>query len=213
MLFLIRPIFAGRLLGYADTIIGYDAVLCLIGCLAITPFITVARLKIAKLRWWYGMWVFVLGSAGLAIHLAYPPGSMMARAGGNSVDWTGLLIVTLLLPMAATSSVLAQKALGPEWKRWQRGLIWLVWVSIGVHLALMHSWLALGAYGAATMPAVLLRRPWVRKSVKEWRAGGYSTGWWWLTLGIVGSIAMIGVMVIAGEEVISVARAVTLARH
>jgi DMSO/TMAO reductase YedYZ heme-binding membrane subunit len=212
VLYLLRSIFAGRLLNYADIVIGYDAVLCLVACLAITPFITVARLKIAKLRWWYGMWVFFLGAAGLAIHLAYPPGSIAARAGGNAVDWTGLLIVALLLPMAATSSVAAQKLLGQEWKRWQRSLIWLVWASVGIHLALMHSWVALGAYGAATMPAVLLRRPWVRKSVKQWRAGGYSTGGWWLALGIVGSVALVGVMVLIGEEVTAVVRAITLAR-
>jgi DMSO/TMAO reductase YedYZ heme-binding membrane subunit len=216
MLFLLRPIVAGRLLDYADAVIGFDATLCLIACLAVTPFITVARLKITKLRWWYGLWVFVLGAAGLAIHLAYPPvtpypsASMADRAAGSAVDWTGLLIVVLLLPMAATSSAVAQKALGPEWKRWQRSLMWIVWAIVGLHLASMHAWVITAAYGGATLPAVLLRRPRVRRSIKNWRAGGYSTGGWWAALGIIGSVALVGVLIIGGEEVREVARAVTL---
>jgi DMSO/TMAO reductase YedYZ heme-binding membrane subunit len=209
-LFLIWPAYHGRIMSYADSVLGFDAVLSLVACLAVTPVITVAKMPVAKLRWWYGNWVFFLGAAGLAVHLAYPPGSMAARAAGNSVEWTGTLIIVLLLPMAATSSAAAQKLLGPEWKRWQRGLVWLVWAAIGLHLYLMHSWLPLGAYGGATLPAVLVRRPYVRRGIKAWRAGGYSTGGWWAVLAVLVVLAIAGFGVLAAEEVRAVARSAGL---
>lgn len=209
-LFLLPSIVNGSLTRFADPVIGFDATLCLVACLAVTPFITVARMKIARLRWWYGLWVFVLGAAGLAIHLAYPPGSVAQRAAGTAVNWTGLLIVILLFPMAATSSAAAQKLMGPEWKRWQRGLVWFVWAVIGIHLALMHTWLVTGAYLASTAPAVLLRRPRVRNGIKAWRRDRYSTGGWWVVLGALGALALAGLLVLAGEEVRSAVRAATL---
>lgn len=209
-LFLIPAIVNGSLIRFADPVIGFDATLCLVACLAITPFITVARMKIAGLRWWYGLWVFVLGAAGLAVHLAYPPGSVAQRAAGTSVDWTGFLIVILLLPMAATSTVAAQKIMGPEWKRWQRGLIWVIWAVIGIHLALMHAWLVTSSYAGSTLPAVLLRRSRVRNGIKSWRRGGYATGGWWAFLGVTGGLALIGVLILSAEEVSAIVRAVTL---
>lgn len=208
---LLWPAYHGLLTAYADPVLGYDALLCMVACLAVTPVITVARTPVSRLRWWYGNWVFVLGAAGLAVHLAYPPGSLASRAAGTSVVWTGTLIIVLLLPMAATSTVAAQKLLGPEWKRWQRVLVWVTWAVIGLHLGVMHSWPALGAYGGATLPAVLVRRPRVRKSIKSWRAGGYSTGGWWAALAAFTAVALAGVAVLVTREVAAVARALTAA--
>jgi hypothetical protein len=210
VLLLLWPAFHGKVMAYADTVLGYDAVLALVACLAVTPVITVAKAPIAKLRWWYGNWVFFLGAAGFALHLAYPPGSLAYRAAGGAVDWSGTLLLALLLPMTATSSALAQKVLGPEWKRWQRGLVWAVWACVGLHLAVMGAWLPLAAYGAATLPAVIVRRPYVRRSVREWRAGGYSTGDWWTVMAVLSVLAIAGLAILAGEEVRSVARAVLL---
>lgn len=210
-LVLVRPALHGSLTAYADSVLGFDAVLCLIACLCVTPFITVAKLRIAKLRWWYGMWVFVLGAAGLGIHLAMPPGSMVQRAAGDAVNWTGLLIVVLLFPMAATSCAVAQKLMGPEWKRWQRGLIWVVWSVTAVHLLLMHAWLVSCAYAACTLPAVTLRMPRVRKAIKQWRGDGYSTGGWWAVMAVLGTVAMAGLVILATEEVRAAVRAITLA--
>lgn len=208
---LLWPAYHGKVMAYADAVLGYDAVLALVACLGVTPVITVARMPVAKLRWWYGNWVFVLGAAGLAVHLAYPPGSLGFRAAGTSVDWSGTLIIALLLPMTVTSSVVAQKLLGPEWKRWQRWLVWIVWACVGFHLYLMHAYLPLAAYAAASMPAVLVRQPAVRRGIKKWRAGRYSTGGWWMVLAVMVLLAATGIAVLAGEEVGAVARAVTLA--
>jgi hypothetical protein len=198
----------GKLMDYADPVIGFDAVLCMVACLAVTPVITLAKMPIAKLRWWYGNWVFFLGAAGLELHIVYPPVNAACGMAGNSVNWTGTLIIALLLPMTATSSTAAQRLLGPEWKRWQRWLVWAVWGAIGVHLAVMHVWLILGAYLIATAPAIILRRPAVRKGIKDWRAGGYSTAWWWVAMAVLGSVALTGVIILLTEEVNAVASAV-----
>ena len=210
-LFLLWPAYHGKVMDYADAVLGFDAVLALVACLAVTPVITVAKMPIAKLRWWYGNWVFVLGAAAVALHVSYPPGSVGFRAAGNSVDWSGTLIVALLLPMAATSSVVAQKLLGPEWKRWQRWLVWVVWACVGFHLYLLHDWLPLSAFGAATLPAVLVRQSAVRKGIKKWRAAGYSTGGWWAVLAVLVLLAATGIGVLLAAEVAAVARSVVLA--
>jgi DMSO/TMAO reductase YedYZ heme-binding membrane subunit len=199
----------GELLSYADAVLGYDATLCLIACLVVTPAITVAKLKITKLRWWYGLLVFFIGFTGLAIHLAYPPGDMQTRVAGTVTDWTGILIIALLTPMALTSCVAAQKLLGPEWKRWQRDLMWCVWFVIIVHLLTTHAWLVVVAYSAATVTTFIPRIPQARKSIKTWRAGGYSTGGWWVIFTLLTLMFIIGVMIIVGEEGATVARAIT----
>lgn len=206
---LLWPAIHGALVLYADAVLGYDAVLCLLMCLLVTPVITVARAPIAKLRWWYGNWVFTLGLAGLLVHLMDARGTVMDRMGGTPVDWTGTLIVALLLPMALTSSAVSQKLLGPEWKRWQRRLVWTVWAVVGIHLALLHSWTALAAYGGVSIPLLAIRHPRIRKSVKDWRAGGYSTGLWWAILAICVTVTATGLAILLTKEVQAVARPFT----
>lgn len=198
----------GHLLAYADAVLGYDATLCLIACLAITPLITVMKLNIAKLRWYYGVMVFFIALAAAGIHLAYPPGTMQTRIAGNIIDWTGLLILTFLTPMAITSCKVAQKLLGPEWKKWQRNLMWCVWAALVIHFLVMHAWLITIVFIAASAPTFTLRIAKIRKAVKKWRADGYSTGGWWVILMALTVIFTIGVMVLLGLEVQSIANAV-----
>jgi len=200
-----------ELAGYADAVLGYDALLCLLACLAVTPFLTAAKLRIAKLRWWYGIWVFVLGFAGLMVHLLAMPGAYAARASGNAASWSGLLIVVLLAPMAATSTAVAQKALGTEWKTWQRGLIWAVAAVTLAHLLTIRDWLTAAAYAAAMVPLIVMRIPRVRRSVKQWRGNRYDTRGLWVTLAILCTVLAAGVTVLLAREGASVASAIRLA--
>lgn len=209
-LFLIRAAMHRKLGVYADGVLGFDAALCLIACLTVTPFITVTRMKITDLRRWYGIWVFVLGAAGVAVHLLATPGGIAQRVAGNATDWSGTLIVVLLFPMTATSATVAQKLLGPEWKRWQRNLMWSVCFLVAGHFVLLHAWLVLAAYSGCTLPAILLRNQGVRKSIKTWRTGGYSTGGWWTGLAIIGALVLAGLIILITEEVSVIAHAASL---
>lgn len=210
---LLRPIAAGsaHLPSYAGEVLGLDATLCLLACLTVTPMISVARVKAAKLRWWYGIWMFALGFAGLVIELAAGhEGSVGARAAGSAENWTGLVIIVLLLPMVITSNRLAQKLLGPEWKNWQRSLMWTVWIVTGWHLLLLNAWLTFAAFAGASVPLILLRQARYRKAVKDWRAGGYSTAGWWLSLTVQATLFALCITILAAEEVAQVARALAL---
>jgi DMSO/TMAO reductase YedYZ heme-binding membrane subunit len=209
---LIRPAWAGspHLAAYASQVLGGDAMLCLLACLTVTPVLSVARVNVARLRWWYGTWMFVLGAAGLAIALTMTAGPPGSRAGGNAVNWTGLAIIALLAPMAGTANRAAQRVLGGEWKRWQRVLVWCVWGMTAIHLAALRAWPFAAALAAATMPLVALRQRRFRRRVKDWRAGKYSTGGMWLVLDLLLLLYVTGLAVLLAEEVTAVVRAVTL---
>lgn len=213
---LIVPVIHHLLAVYADGVLGFDAMLCLLACLAVTPFITalprpaMARLRIARLRWWYGIWLFTLGFAAVCVHML-SPGPLAWRVAGSAVDWTGLLIVVLLAPMAVTSCTLAQKALGQEWKRWQRWGVWAVAALTAVHLVALMAWLPAAAFSAALVPLITLRVPRVRRAVKAWRADGYTTGALWVILATLCTVFTAAVVILATEEGLAVARAIALA--
>lgn len=187
-----------RLAGYGATVLGFDALLCLVGCVTITPLMTIMKSKAAKLRWWYGVWMFVLGAALLAVVLLTQMSDPAGAAAGDFTAWSGLAVVVLLVPMAVTANTLAQKLLGPEWKRWQRSLMWVVWGLTAVHLAALTAWPVLAAFLGATIPLIVFR--WARGSVKRWRADGYSTGGWWLGLAVLGSMYLAGLAVLFTEQ-------------
>lgn len=208
-LFLIVPILRhGDVEHFAGLILGLDATLCLIACITVTPLMTVIKARAAKLRWWYGIWMFTLGTVGLGITLWMGRSDVSGAAGGNSVNWTGLLLVVLLAPMVATSNVAAQKALGPEWKRWQRWLVWTVWGIVVIHLAALAAWWPpLGAFLAATLPLIYLRRQ--AKHIKAWRMRGYDSGGWWVMLAICVVSYLAGTGVLTGELAVACGQAVS----
>lgn len=210
-LFLIAPAMRGTpyLADAAGDVLGLDATLCLIGCLAVTPLLTVVKLRAAKLRWWYGVWMFGLGAALLAITLSVGPGSFEQRAAGNGVNWTGLVTVVLLLPMTAMANMAAQKVMGPEWKRWQRGLVWCVWAIVLIHLLLLRDPTVTAGYLAASLPLVLLRFSRVRRGVKAWRTTRYDSGGWWALIGVCSTVLVIGVCVLLQAEVLACAHAIS----
>lgn len=202
---LIRAAQHGTLYARADAVLGYDAILCLVACLAVTPFITVAGARITRLRLIYGLWMCAIGAAAAAVHLSLPRTAMAWAVAGTAVNFTGLLIVALLIPMAASSGSRAQKLLGREWKRWQRPLIWAVWAAVALHLAVLRGWLPLAAYAAATLPLIALRIPRLRRAVKTWRSGGYSTGGLWIAMTGCAYIFAAGLAVLLGEEAAAIA--------
>ena len=189
---------------FAGQVLGLDATLCLVACITVTPLMHVMRARAAKLRIWYGLWMFALGAAGTAFALLLDRHHPAQAVAGNSAAWTGLVIVAALVPMTVTSNVLAQKLLGPEWKRWQRWLVWSVWLILVLHLAALHSWTTLVGFTAATVPLIVLRRK--RPSIKAWRSGGYSTGGWWLGLAVLVGVWLGGLTVLIVQLAVACAQ-------
>jgi DMSO/TMAO reductase YedYZ heme-binding membrane subunit len=188
-------------------VLGYDAALCLVACIAVTPLLTIVKTRAAKLRWWYGIWMFILSGMLLlgTELLGADPG--MAAA-GNAQDWTGTVIVLLLFPMAVTANTAAQKLLGPEWKRWQRWLMWTVYGLTVIHLAALYSWDALAGLLLSTVPLIALRNPRVRSSVKAWRAGRYETGGWWIGIAVLAAVWLTGLTILLTLTVMACVSAV-----
>lgn len=207
-LFLIVPILRhGDVEHFAGLILGLDATLCLIACITVTPLMTVMKARAAKLRWWYGIWMFTLGVALLLVVLWTGRADVGEAAAGDSVNWTGLLLVVLLAPMAATANVAAQKVLGPEWKRWQRWLMWAVWAIVAIHLVALMVWVPLLAFLAATLPLIYLRRQ--AKHIKAWRMRGYDSGGWWVMLAICVVSYLAGFGVLVAELAVACGQAVS----
>lgn len=210
---LARPALAGspRLGDYAGQVLGLDATLCLVATLAITPVLTAVRLpQLAKLRWYYGVSMFALGFLGLALALTVAPGTLGERAAGTAVNWTGTVLVLLLLPMTATSNAAAQKLMGPEWKRWQRGLVWVVWAFTLGHVLLLHDQATATGLVMASLPLMALRAPRVRRRVKDWRQGGYADGRVWFYMCVLAVVFAAGLVILLTLEGEAVARALTL---
>jgi DMSO/TMAO reductase YedYZ heme-binding membrane subunit len=195
-LFLIFPfLHRGDTGHYAGVILGLDATLCLVACIAVTPLITLARIKATRYRMIYGVWMFTIGALGLAVTVLLDHPLVMAVA-GDSVQWTGTALILLLLPMTVTSNAACQRLLGPEWKRWQRSLLWAVYVLVLVHLAALRSYEALTGFSLATLPMILLRWPRVRQSVKAWRASRYEGGRWWAGLAVIFTAWLAGLVIL-----------------
>lgn len=149
----------------AGDVLGLGAALCLLACLAVTPVATATGMRqAAEPRQWYGLWVFVLGAAGLVIAAA----GGVRGCTGTVQQWTGTLIVVLLAPAAVTSNQLAQKLLGRYWKTWQRRLTWTAWAVLAVHLLLLSAWVT-AAFTLASVPLLAARVPGTRGQLARFR--------------------------------------------
>lgn len=213
VVFLLRPALAHapQFGAYAGQVLGGDALLCLVACLTITPLMSVARVNVARLRGWYGVWVFTIGVTGLLYALVTTTGPLAGRIAGSAAIWTGLAIVMIALPLTVTSNRQSQQWLGREWKRWQRVLSWAVWAMVFTHLLALHAWQYAAAMAAVTVPLVLLRLPSFRQRVKAWRADGYSDGRMWAAMDTAALLYAAGLTVLIAQEVLAIVRATTLA--
>lgn len=193
----------------AGNILGFGAVLCLLACLSVSPFAAVTGMKkAARWRRHYGVCVFILGLAGLAIAVSgrdMGSGAMAMRSAGHAREWTGTVIVVLLAPLVLTSSTLAQKMLGSHWKTWQRRLTWAVWGAITVHVLLLGRADVTAAWLLASGPLVITRIPAVRADLTRWRRSGYADTHLWILAGMAGTVLAAGAAILLGLEVTAIA--------
>ncbi len=193
----------------AGNILGFGAVLCLLACLAVTPAAVLTGMRKAS-RWrrHYGLCVFALGLAGLVIAVTsqgMAPGGMPGQAAGHVREWTGTVIVVLLIPLTLTSSTLAQKMLGAHWKTWQRRLTWAVWAAITVHLLILSRNGATTAWLLASVPLLIARIPAVRADITRWRRSGYADTHLWILTGMAFTAFAAGAGILLAMEVAAIA--------
>lgn len=214
---ILRPLYtqAPTLQKDAGDVLGFGALLCLLACLAITPMQKVTGMKQAsKWRKWFGLWVFVLGGAGLIIAIIGGPMGLtqwaIQRPAGHVQEWTGTLMVFLLIPLAITSNKMAQRWLGAHWKTWQRRLMWSVWAVLVIHLAVLRAWTAEISYLMVSGPLIVARIPDVRNDVNRWRRNEYIDSHLWILLGITTAVSIFGLVVLSWMEVKAIGKAVNL---
>jgi DMSO/TMAO reductase YedYZ heme-binding membrane subunit len=193
----------------AGDVLGFGAVLSLLACLAVTPVAALTGLKgAARWRRHFGVCVFILGLAGLVIALtgrSMGPDVMAARGAGSIRPWTGTVIVALLLPLAATSSKFAQKALGAFWKTWQRRLTWAVWAAVTVHLLVLGRTDVITAWILASGPLAIFRVPAVHADITRWRRDGFADTHLWILAGMAGTVFAAGISILLTLEVAAIA--------
>jgi sulfoxide reductase heme-binding subunit YedZ len=211
---MVRPLYeqAPQLQVYGGQVLGLGATLCLLACLAVTPLTKLVKFRTAA-RWrkWFGLCVFWLGLAGLAVAaLGGPEGQWGMRLSGRVQDWTGTVIVAALLPLAVISNNWSQKMLGTYWKVWQRRLTWVVWIVVAVHVLTLAAWQVEAAFFMASGPLLVARFPAVRKDVGKWKASGYADPARWVLAGVAIGVFACGVAVLLYLEAVAGARAVRL---
>jgi sulfoxide reductase heme-binding subunit YedZ len=211
---MVRPLYADapRLQVYGGQVLGLGATLALLACLAVTPVSRLVKFRQAS-RWrkWFGLCVFWLGSAGLAIAaLGGPLGQWGMRLSGHVQDWTGTVIVAALVPLALISNNWSQKMLGAYWKSWQRRLTWVAWAAVAVHVLTLAAWQTEAAFFMASGPLLIARLPAVRKDVGRWKTSGYADPARWVLAGIAIGVFACGAAVLLYLETVASVQAVRL---
>jgi DMSO/TMAO reductase YedYZ heme-binding membrane subunit len=193
----------------AGNVLGFGAVLSLLACLAVTPVLLVTGMKqAARWRRHFGVCVFILGLAGLMIAVTgrgMAPGAMAGRSAGHATQWTGTVIVVLLIPLALTSSMFAQKQLGTYWKAWQKRLTWAVWAAITIHLLVLGRPDVITAWLLASVPLAVTRVPAIRADITRWRRGGYADIHLWILAGMAATAFIAGTGILLAMEVMAIA--------
>jgi DMSO/TMAO reductase YedYZ heme-binding membrane subunit len=207
-------------------VLGTGGVFCFYMALSITPLITLTGAQwIAPLRRWYGIMFALIGisngtTAAITTDFA---GGPLGRLAGHSFLLTGLLIVTLALPVLATANTPAQRKLGRYWKKLQR-MTYVIWLFVVLHLLLLDGITPFGADQgdgdpifhqrfyqavAVSIPLIVLRLPPVRRWIVEQRAQGRQ---WlvWLSVSPLALFYLTAMVFIINEEFFTGLKVITM---
>jgi methionine sulfoxide reductase heme-binding subunit len=205
-----------------DDTLGTGAMLCLFGCLLVTPMVTLTGQRwFVGLRRWYGiMMAFCALGDGFAAGFtdAFANG-FFGRLGGHVFELMGFMMMMLLVPLLITGNPWAQRKLGRYWKTLHR-LIYVIWALLFFHLILLEgvgvesgsngSGFAgdgdavfhqrLYQYSACSLFLLTLRLP----PVKRWIAARQKEGrnWLvWVTIAPIFALFIFSMIFIVNEEI------------
>jgi DMSO/TMAO reductase YedYZ heme-binding membrane subunit len=207
-------------------VLGTGGVFCFYIAISITPLITLTGAQwIAPLRRWYGIWFAIIGisdatTAAITTDFA---GGVFGRLAGHTFLLTGLLIITLAVPLLATANTPAQRKLGKYWKKLQR-MTYVIWAFVVLHVLLLDGFTPFGGADgdgdpvfhqrfyqavAVSIPLIVLRLPPVRRWIVEQRAEGRQ---WlgWLAVSPLAVFYLIGMAFIVNEEFFTGLKVITM---
>jgi DMSO/TMAO reductase YedYZ heme-binding membrane subunit len=207
-------------------VLGTGGVFCFYIAISITPLITLTGAQwIAPLRRWYGIWFAIIGisdatTAAITTDFA---GGVFGRLAGHTFLLTGLLIITLAIPLLATANTPAQRKLGKYWKKLQR-MTYVIWAFVVLHVLLLDGFTPFGAADgdgdpvfhqrfyqavAVSIPLIVLRLPPVRRWITERRAEGRQ---WlvWLAVSPLAVFYIIAMAFIVNEEFFTGIKVITM---
>jgi DMSO/TMAO reductase YedYZ heme-binding membrane subunit len=207
-------------------VLGTGGVFCFYIAISITPLITLTGAQwIAPLRRWYGIWFAIIGisdatTAAITTDFA---GGVFGRLAGHTFLLTGLLIITLAIPLLATANTPAQRKLGKYWKKLQR-MTYVIWAFVVLHVLLLDGFTPFGAADgdgdpvfhqrfyqavAVSIPLIVLRLPPVRRWITERRAEGRQ---WlvWLAVSPLAVFYIIAMAFIVNEEFFTGLKVITM---
>jgi sulfoxide reductase heme-binding subunit YedZ len=207
-------------------VLGTGGVFCLYIALSITPLITLTGAQwIAPLRRWYGIWFAIIGisdatTAAITTDFA---GGVFGRLAGHTFLLTGLLIITLAVPLLATANTPAQRKLGKYWKKLQR-MTYVIWAFVVLHVLLLDGFTPFGGADgdgdpvfhqrfyqavAVSISLIVLRLPPVRRWIVEQRAEGRQ---WlvWLAVSPLAVFYITAMAFIVNEEFFTGLKVITM---
>jgi sulfoxide reductase heme-binding subunit YedZ len=149
-------------------VMGNAALLAFVMMMCITPVHTMTGWKwhlVLRREYGIGMAAAAFTDLTLAIIVTGPEfhGSLLTRIAGHTFLLAGTVSVGLLIPLALTANLRAQRWLGPHWKAVHR-LVYVLWVTILLHLAFLFAFRSLFiAALEMSAPLLIMRLPPVRK--------------------------------------------------
>jgi sulfoxide reductase heme-binding subunit YedZ len=149
-------------------VMGNAALLAFMMMMCITPIHTMTGWKwhlVLRREYGIGMAAAAFTDLTLAIIVTGPEfhGGLLTRIAGHTFLLAGTVSVTLLIPLALTANLRAQRWLGPHWKTLHR-LVYVLWVTILLHLAFLFAFRTLFiAALEMSVPLLVMRLPPVRK--------------------------------------------------
>lgn len=175
-----RPGSVANLSASTADVLGTSAFLMFATMLVVTPLQTLTGWRWhLVLRRDFGLAMFAV--AGLDLTLAASttadtfPGGLLTRLTGHSFLAAGTLSVLLLVPVAVTAHLRAQRWLGPHWK-WVHRLTYFAWGTILLHLLLLFGPRSFFLDAMIiSAPLVVLRIPLVRHWLSSSRRAGSHT--------------------------------------
>lgn len=192
-----RPGSVANISASTADVLGTSAFLMFATMLVVTPLHTLTGWRWhLVLRRDYGLGMFAVATLDLVLAATTTgdtfTGGFLTRVVGHTFLAAGTLSVFLVLPLAATSHIRAQRWLGRHWKRLHR-LTYVAWATILAHLLLLFGLRSFFLDAVIiSVPLAVLRVPVVRRWLASSRRAGTHVLARGLTVAVTAAALVVG---------------------